>query len=120
MQYVDGFVLTVPKKRLKEYLAIARKAGKIWREYGALEYREAIGDDLQVKMGMPFPRLAKAKASETVVFSWIVYKSRAHRDRVNKKVMADKRIREDMGDPKNMPFDMKRFSYGGFKIAVAN
>ncbi|MGH9384446.1 MAG: DUF1428 domain-containing protein [Vicinamibacterales bacterium] len=117
MAYVDGFLLTVPKKKVNTYLNIARKAGKVWKEHGALEYRESVGDDLKVKMGMPFPKAARAKAGETVVFSWIVYKSRAHRDRVNKKVMKDKRI-EPMMDPKTMPFDLKRMAYGGFEIRV--
>ena len=92
-------------------------AGKVWREHGALEYRECIGDDLDVEMGVPFPRMVKLKPGETVVFSWIVYKSRAHRDRVNAKVMKDPRLAEMM-DPKAMPFDVKRMGYGGFKIIV--
>lgn len=117
MPYVDGFLLAVPKKKVDVYLDIARKAGKVWKEYGALEYRESVGDDLKIKMGMPFPKAARAKAGETVVFSWIVYKSRAHRDRVNKKVMKDKRIAAMM-DPKSMPFDLKRMAYGGFEIRV--
>jgi uncharacterized protein YbaA (DUF1428 family) len=117
MAYIDGFLLAVPKRKVNTYLGIARKAGKVWKEHGALEYRESVGDDLKIKMGMPFPKAARAKAGETVVFSWIVYKSKAHRDRVNKKVMKDKRI-EGMMDPKTMPFDVKRMSYGGFKIAV--
>ena len=118
MAYVDGFVLPVPKKNLKAYFQMAKKAGKIWREHGALEYRECVGDDLKVKMGLPFPRLAKLKPGETVVFSWIVYKSRAHRDRVNAKVMKDSRI-TGMCDEKSMPFDVKRMAYGGFKVVVA-
>jgi uncharacterized protein YbaA (DUF1428 family) len=117
MSYVDGFVLTVPKKNLAAYRRMAKKSGKIWREYGALEYRECVGDDLKVKFGVPFPRLAKAKPSETVVFSWIVYKSREHRDRVNAKVMKDPRL-AGMCDSKSMPFDMKRMAYGGFKVLV--
>jgi len=117
MQYVDGFVLPVPKKNLPAYLRIAKRAGRIWREHGALEYRECAGYDLTVKFGMPFPRLARLKAGETVVFSWIVYRSRAHRDRVNAKVMKDPRIKE-MGDEKSMPFDVKRMAYGGFKVMV--
>lgn len=116
MSYVDGFVLVVPKKKLAAYKAMARKAGKVWREHGALDYRECVGDDVKVKFGLPFPKLAKAKPSETVVFSFIIYKSRAHRDRVNAKVMADKRISEHM--PKDMPFDLKRMAYGGFKTIV--
>jgi uncharacterized protein YbaA (DUF1428 family) len=117
MAYVDGFLLAVPKKKMDTYLVLARKAGKVWKEHGALEYRETVGDDLKVKMGMPFPKAARAKAGETVVFSWIVYKSKAHRDSVNKKVMKDERI-ASMMDPKSMPFDVKRMAYGGFKIAV--
>lgn len=117
MKYVDGFVTPIPKKNLKNYLRMAKKSAKIFKEYGALEYRESVGDDLKVKFGLPFPRLTKLKAGETVVFSWIVYKSRAHRDRVNKKVMKDPRIAE-MCDPKKTPFDIKRMAYGGFKILV--
>ncbi|TAJ33094.1 MAG: DUF1428 domain-containing protein [Reyranella sp.] len=118
MSYVDGFVLVVPKKKLAIYKSMARKAGKIWREHGALDYRECVGDDLKVKFGLPFTKLAKTKPSETVVFSYIVYKSRAHRDKVNAKVMADKRL-QGPGMPKEMPFDMKRMAYGGFKTLVA-
>ena len=117
MAYVDGFVLAVPKKQLDRYRQISRAAGKVWREYGALEYRECVGDDLKIKFGLPFPKMAKAKAGETVVFSWIVYKSRAHRDRVNKKVMKDPRLAAEM-DMKNMPFDVKRMVYGGFEVIV--
>ena len=116
MSYVDGFVLVVPKKKLPAYVKLARKASKVWRDHGALDYRECAGDDLKVKMGLPFPKLAKAKAGETVIFSWISYKSRAHRDKVNKKVMADKRLFDGM--PKEMPFDIKRMAYGGFKTLV--
>ena len=118
MSYVDGFVLVVPKKKLAIYKSMARKAGKIWREHGALDYRECVGDDLKVKFGLPFTKLAKTKPSETVVFSYIVYKSRAHRDKVNAKVMADKRL-QGPSMPKEMPFDMKRMAYGGFKTLVA-
>jgi uncharacterized protein YbaA (DUF1428 family) len=117
MRYVDGFVLPVAKKNLKAYLRMANKASKIWREYGALEYRECVGDDLKVKFGMPFPRFAKLRSGETVVFSWIVYTSRAHRDRVNAKVMKDPRVKE-MCDEKSMPFDVKRMAYGGFNVLV--
>jgi uncharacterized protein YbaA (DUF1428 family) len=116
-RYVDGFVLPIPKKNLDAYRRIAQKAGKIWREHGALEYRECVGDDLNVKSLVPFPRRMKCKAGETVLFSWIVYKSRAHRDRVNGKVMKDPRLAKMM-DPKSMPFDYKRMLYGGFKILV--
>jgi uncharacterized protein YbaA (DUF1428 family) len=115
-KYVDGFLLPVPKKNLQAYRRMAQKAGKIWQEYGALEYRECVGDDLYAKgMGVPFPRQIRLKPGETVVFSWIVYKSRAHRDRVNAKVMKDPRMAMD-GAP--MPFDVKRMAYGGFRVVV--
>jgi uncharacterized protein YbaA (DUF1428 family) len=117
MRYVDGFLLPVPKKNLQAYRRMAQKAGKVWREHGALDYKECAGDDLKVKMGVPFPRQMKTKTSETVVFAYIVFKSRTHRDRVNAKVMKDPRIK-DMGDPKDMPFDVKRMAYGGFKVLV--
>jgi uncharacterized protein YbaA (DUF1428 family) len=117
MRYVDGYVLPVPKKNLGAYRRLAEKAGRIWREHGALEYRECAGEDLKVKFGVPFPRLAKAKPGETVVFSWIVFESRAHRDRVNAKVMKDPRIAA-MGNHTSMPFDVKRMAYGGFNILV--
>ncbi|MCG3129448.1 MAG: putative protein YbaA [Phycisphaerae bacterium] len=117
MAYVDGFVLPVPTKNLAAYRKIAKKAGKIWRELGALEYRECVGDDLDVHCGVPFPKIVKPKAGETIVFSWIVYKSKAHRDKVNAKVMADPRI-ANMIDPKACPFDCKRMCYGGFKVLV--
>jgi len=115
MHYVDGFVIPLPKKNVQAYRRIALKAGKIWREYGALEFRECVGDDLAVKGMVPFARRIKLKPGETVVFSWIVFKSRAHRDRVNAKVMKDPRL--DM-DPRSMPFDVKRMLYGGFKVLV--
>jgi uncharacterized protein YbaA (DUF1428 family) len=117
MKYVDGYVLPVPKKNLQAYRRMAQKAGKIWREHGALEYRECVGDDLSVKFGVPFPRMIKLKPGETVIFAWVVFKSRAHRDRVNAKVMKDPRITNSC-DPKSMPFDVKRMVYGGFKILV--
>jgi uncharacterized protein YbaA (DUF1428 family) len=117
MPYVDGFVLPVPKKNLSAYRRMSAKAGKIWREHGALEYRECSGDDLKVKVGMPFTRMARTKAGETVVFSWIVYKSRKHRDAVNAKVMKDPRLAKMM-DGEAMPFDVKRMGYGGFKVLV--
>jgi uncharacterized protein YbaA (DUF1428 family) len=117
MRYVDGYVLPVTKKKVATYRRMAQKAGTIWREHGALEYRECAGDDLDVKFGVPFPRLAKAKPGETVVFSWIVFRSRAHRDRVNAKVMKDPRI-TGMCDHKSMPFDVKRMAWGGFKVLV--
>lgn len=114
--YVDGFVIPVPKKGVADYLKIARRAGKLWKELGALEYRECVADDLNMKFGLPFTKLAKAKPNETVVFSWIVYKSRAHRDRVNAKVMKDPRMAKMMKAP--MPFEVKRMSYGGFACRV--
>jgi uncharacterized protein YbaA (DUF1428 family) len=117
MTYVDGFVIVVPRKNLAAYRKMARAAGKIWRELGALEYRECAGDDLVAKWGLPFPKLTKCKPSETVVFSWITYKSKAQRNRVNAKVLKDPRIAA-MCDPNKMPFDMKRMSYGGFKLIV--
>ena len=117
MRYVDGYVLPVPKKHLQAYRRVAQKAGRVWRDHGALEVRECVGDDLNVKMGVPFRRSVKLKGGETVVFSWIVFKSRAHRDRVNAKVWKDPRIAK-MTDPTSMPFDHKRMLYGGFKIMV--
>jgi uncharacterized protein YbaA (DUF1428 family) len=117
-RYVDGFVLVVPKSNIGAYRRMALKAGRVWREHGAMEYRECVvGDDLNAEMGLPFPRMIKLKRGETVFFSWIVFKSRAHRDRVNAKVMKDPRLAKMM-DPKSMPFDVKRMSYGGFKILV--
>ena len=114
--YVDGFLVPVPKKNVAAYRRMATEAGKIWRELGALEYRECVGDDLDVKMGLPFPRQAGLKRGETVFFSWIVYKSRAHRDRVNAKVMKDARIMKMM--KAKTPFDVKRMAYGGFEVVV--
>jgi len=116
-RYVDGFVLPVPKRKVDAYRRIAQKAGRVWRDHGALEYRECVGEDLKVKWGVSFPRRIKTKPRETVVFSWIVYKSRAHRDRVNAKVMKDPRLAKMM-DPKSMPFDVKRMLYGGFSVIV--
>ncbi|MGH9324076.1 MAG: DUF1428 domain-containing protein [Vicinamibacteria bacterium] len=117
MPYVDGFVLAVPRKNLQAYGRMAKKAGKVWREHGALEFRECVGDDLHVKGVGSFPRMTKLKRGETVVFSWITFKSRAHRDRVNAKVMKDPRL-STMMDSKSMPFDVKRMVYGGFKVLV--
>jgi uncharacterized protein YbaA (DUF1428 family) len=118
MSYVDGFVVPVPVKNLPAYRRLAKKAGKIWREYGALDYREWIGDDVPFGKLTSFPRSVKVKRGETVVFSWIVYKSRADRDRINAKVMKDPRL-ADMMDAKKLPFDGKRLIYGGFKPLVA-
>jgi uncharacterized protein YbaA (DUF1428 family) len=114
--YVDGFVIPVPKKAVAEYMRISRRAGRVWKDLGALEYRECVADDVSVKFGLPFTKLAKAKPTETVVFSWIVYKSRRHRDRVNAQVMKDPRMAKMMSSP--MPFDTKRMSYGGFACKV--
>jgi uncharacterized protein YbaA (DUF1428 family) len=120
MAYVDGFVLPVPKKNLQAYRRMAQLTGKIWREHGALDYKECVGDDLKVKAGcgISFSRVAKAKPGETVFFSYIVYKSRAHRDRVNAKVMTDPRLAKMMKS-QAMPFDVKRMAYGGFKVLVS-
>jgi uncharacterized protein YbaA (DUF1428 family) len=112
--YVDGFVLAVPKKNLTVYKKMATQASKVWREHGALEYRECVGDDLDIKGVMPFAKTVSAKAGETILFAWITYKSRAHRDQVNAKVMKDPRMKA----PTKPPFDMKRMAYGGFKVLV--
>jgi uncharacterized protein YbaA (DUF1428 family) len=117
MPYVDGFVVPVPKKSLGAYRSLAKKAGKIWREHGALAFRECVADDVKVGKLTSFPRGVKLKPGETVVLSWIVFKSRADRDRVNAKVMQDKRLAKMM-EGKGMPFDMKRMIYGGFKVLV--
>ena len=118
-RYADGFLLAVPRRKLAAYRQISKKAGKIWKEHGALEYIECAGDDLKIKKGMgaSFSKAAKAKAGETVVFSWILYRSKADRDRINKKVMKDPRLASLM-DPKAMPVDMKRMAYGGFRAFV--
>lgn len=115
-QYVDGFLLAVPKKNIAAYKRIAQKASKVWLDNGALEYRETVGDDLKVKFGVPFPKMLKCKPSETVVFSWAVYKSRKHRDSVNAKVMKDPRMAKMMTQV--MPFDCKRMAWGGFETMV--
>ena len=117
MPYVDGFIVPVPRKKLDAYRRMARKAGKIWREHGALEFRECVADDVKPGKLTSFPQSVKLKPGEMVMFSWIVFKSRADRDRVNKKVMKDKRL-ANMMDPKAMPFDAKRMIYGGFKTLV--
>ena len=117
MPYVDGFVLPVPKKKVEAYKRMARKAGKVWREHGALEFKECIADDVPMGKLTSFPRSVKRKPNETVFFSFIVYKSRAHRDRVMAKVMKDKRI-ANMMDIKDMPFDAKRMFFGGFQVLV--
>ena len=115
MRYVDGFVLPLAKKHVPAYRRIARMASRVWRDHGALEYRECVGDDLKVKGVASFPSRVKAKPGETVVLAWIVYKSRAHRDRVNAKVMKDPRVANMM---EAVPFDARRMLYGGFKVLV--
>jgi uncharacterized protein YbaA (DUF1428 family) len=117
MRYVDGYVLPLPKKNLKAYRRMAKAAARVWRDHGALEVRECVGEDLKVKWGVTFPRSAKLKAGETVIFSWITFKSRAHRDRVNGKVIKDPRMAK-MTEGKPMPFDIKRMVYGGFSVLV--
>src|SRR5262245_32822850 len=116
MAYVDGFLVPVPVENLKAYASLSKKAGKIWKEFGALEYRECVLDD-EIKGMVPFSKSVKVKPGETVVFSWIVYKSKADRNRINKKIMADPRM-ATMMDPKNPPFDWRRMAMGGFKILV--
>jgi uncharacterized protein YbaA (DUF1428 family) len=116
--YVDGFVVPVPKKNLDAYRRMARKAGKVWRDHGALQYTECIADDVKPGKWTSFPQAVKLKPGEVVWFSWIVYKSRKHRDSVNAKAMKDPRL-ASMMNPKAMPFDGKRMFWGGFKVAVA-
>jgi len=115
--YVDGFVAPVPKKNLARYLKMARTSGKVWREYGALDYKECIADDVKKGKHTSFPQAVKLRPGEVVFFSWILYRNRKHRDSVNRKVMKDKRI-TPMMDPKKLPFDGKRFFWGGFKVLV--
>ena len=117
MPYVDGFVVAVPKKNVQVYKRMAQKAGKVWKEYGALEFREFVADDVKVGKWTSFPRSVKLKGGETVMFSYIVYKSRAQRNRILAKVMKDPRLAKMM-DPKAMPFDGKRMIFGGFKVLV--
>ena len=117
MSYVDGFVVPVPRKKLKAYRAMAAKAGKIWREYGAAAFFECVADDVSKGKRTSFPRSVKLKPGETVIFSFIMYRSRAERDRINAKVMRDPRLAKMM-KPNDMPFDGKRMIYGGFKTIV--
>ena len=117
VRYVDGFVVPVPRRNAADYRRIARRAGRIWREHGALEYRECIADDVKPGRWTSFPQSVKLKANEVVCFSWIGFRSRRHRDRVNAKVMKDPRL-ASMMDPKRMPFDARRMIYGGFRVAV--
>jgi|SRR5437868_11186359 len=113
MAYVDGFIVAVPKKNMPQYRKMAKRAGKVWREHGALSYVECVADDVPMGKVTSFPRSVKQKPSETVIFSWVTYKSRAERNRIVKKVMADPRLQMDN---KNLPFDGKRLIYGGFKV----
>ncbi len=115
-KYIDAFVLPISKRKVEAYRRVARAAARVWRDHGALEYRECVGDDLHPAGFVPFPRRFRAKRGETIIFSWIVYKSRAHRDRVNRKAMRDPRLAGM--DPANVPFDVKRIVYGGFTILV--
>ena len=117
MAYVDGFVVAVPKRKLEAYRSMSRRMGKVWRDHGALEFRECVADDVKWGKRTSFPRAVKQKPGEMVFFSYIVYKSRADRDRVNAKAMKDKRL-ASMMDPKKMPFDAKRMIWGGFKVVV--
>jgi uncharacterized protein YbaA (DUF1428 family) len=116
MPYVDGFLLAVPRRKLPLYRSISRRAGRIWKELGALEYRECVGDDVKTKVGRSFPKIAGARAGEVVVFSWIVYSSKAARNRINGKIMQDPRIAKMMTDA--MPFDPRRMAMAGFKVFV--
>jgi uncharacterized protein YbaA (DUF1428 family) len=118
MPYVDGFIVPVPKKNVKAYLKLATLAGKVWREHGALEYKECLAEDVKKGKWTSFPRSVKQKTTETVIFSYIVYKSRKDRDRILAAVMKDPRLAKTMMDPKKMPFDAKRMIYGGFKTVV--
>lgn len=116
MKYVDGFVLPIASEHIDRYREIAQAAGEVWREHGALEYIECVGEDLETEQLVPFPKMAGCQPGETVVFAWIVYESREHRDQVNEKVMQDPRIKE-LG-PDKLPFDCNRMAYGGFKTIV--
>jgi uncharacterized protein YbaA (DUF1428 family) len=116
MSYVDGFLIPIPKKNVRAYRRMAEMGRKAWMKHGALDYKECVGDDLAPAFALPFTRLLKLKPTETAVFAFIVFKSRAHRDQVNKKVM--KEMNDMGGPPKDMPFDMKRMVYGGFKTVV--
>lgn len=118
MSYVDGFLLPVPKKNLAAYKKMSAKAGKIWREFGALDYYECVGDDINPKFGLPFPKIMKLKKGEVPVFSFIIYKSKAERNKINARIMKDPRMEAMCPDPKKMPFDVKRMGFGGFKVFV--
>ncbi len=116
-EYVDGFVLSVPKANLAAYKKLATKASKIWKDHGCLEYRECVGDDMFIKGMVAFPKMAKAKDGEVVVFAYATFKSRKHRDAANKAIMADPRVAAMCNDPQSI-FDCKRMAYGGFKTIV--
>ncbi|HMM89070.1 DUF1428 domain-containing protein [Bradyrhizobium sp.] len=118
MPYVDGFIVPVPKKNLQAYVRLSKKSGRIWREHGALDYREWVAEDVKVGKLTSFPRSVKLKAGETVVFAWITYKSRAQRDRINARVMTDPRLKNMFGENSRPPFDGKRMIYGGFESLV--
>ena len=118
MAYIDGYILPVPKRNIAAYRRMAKMAGKVWRDHGALEYVECIADDVKPGRQTSFPQSVKLKPGEIVIFAYIVYKSRAQRDRVNAKVMKDPRLAKSM-DPKAMPFDAKRMFWGGFKVLIA-
>lgn len=117
-KYVDGFVIPIPTKNVEKYREIAQKAGEVWKEHGALEYFEAVGDDLDIEKMVSFKQIAGASEDETVIFAWIVYESREQRDKINALVMEDERLKEMMGDDEEKPFDYKRIAYGGFNVLV--
>jgi uncharacterized protein YbaA (DUF1428 family) len=117
-KYVDGFVIPIAKENIESYAEIAQKAGEVWKEHGALEFYECVGDDLEIENMLSFRKIADASEEETVIFSWIVFESREHRDKVNAAVMADPRMNEMMDSSKSSPFDFKRMAYGGFKTLV--
>jgi len=120
VKYVDGFVLIVKKSRIEAYRKMAEEGKRLWKKYGALDYKECVADDMRIKgITLTFPKLAKTKPGEVVVFSYIGYRSKAHRDSVNKKVMSDPSMKPGSWDEKSMPFDMKRMSVGGFKVLVS-
>jgi alkaline phosphatase len=116
-QYIDGFILPIPKARLADYRRVATKAGKIWKEHGALGYFECAGDDMKADPMIPFPKLAKAKEDEVVIFAWAIFKSKAHRDKANKAIMKDERLAAMCGETKGI-VNCKRMAYGGFKTIV--
>ena len=118
MSYVDGYVLPIKKKNLAAYRKMAKAGGAIWHRHGALEYFECVAEDTKCPMGVPFPKAIKAKAGETVIFSFVVFKSRAHRDKVNAAVMKDPKLSAMMKEGQPMPFDVGRMLYGGFKVLV--